>query len=402
MQKFVIDITSCDKRDIDHVGRYAAEFGELSRIDIPIAPGFVITTHSFEEFLKANKLYSTSTTEEKIMHAPFPKEIVSQIYKSYNELSDLFKESTVIVSPSSAFGNFVYIHHGVYYEVRGDANLILKIKEIWSKQFSKISLLETKAHDFNNISRLDIAVVIQKKIDLSKSGTMFTEDPITSDRSKIVIEQSGFAHSHYVVSRRDLKLIFKSHQSHVRKSQMISHEQILNLANLGIKLQKHFYFPQEIKFSIDKNIIYILETKPMTHSIPQPSVKLRHMPLLHYTARRPKQSKRDILLKGICTFPGITTGPVRVFKNYKAIHYVNPSEILVVPKIEKDQFLLIKKAKALITEKMALSDHDKMIYGKIVGKPIIQGAKSATSILHTGTVVTLNGENGEIHKGGLN
>ena len=46
------------------------------------------------------------------------------------------------------------------------------------------------------------------------------------------------------------------------------------------------------------------------------------------------------------------------------------------------------------------SNHDKMIYGRLVGKPIIHGAKNATKVLRSGNVVTINGEKGEIYKGG--
>lgn len=396
MPQNVISISKVDRRDIDVVGKYAAELGELSRINIPIPRAFVVTTNCFREFLMENRLYSIFPKELQIMQVPMSRQILKEIYTAYKELGNSFKENKVVVTPSSPFSNFENIHHNLHYEVRGDANLILKIKQIWAAQFSKISLLETKARQFNNMSRLDIAIVVQKKVD-QKTGTMFTEDPETSDKTKIVIEQDEFEHSHYVVSKRNFNILFKSHLTHVKKSQMISHEQVQALSHLAVLLQKHFYFPQKIKFSIDKNIIYILETKPMTHVMSKPPQKSHsHFPKHH------QQFKRDILLKGICAFPGIATGPVKVFKNTKDIYSVNPSEILVISKVERYLFPKIKKAKGLITEIASLTGHDKMIYRKIVAKPIIQGAKNATSILHTGIVVTVNGATGEVYKGGFN
>lgn len=404
MVKLVLDISTVDNRDIDHVGKYAAALGELSRINVPIPNGFVVTTNSFREFLIANKLYSISTSEKQVMHSPMPKEMISQINNYYKKLGSGFSENKVIVTPSSPISS-----KNLQYEVEGDASLILKIKEIWANQFSKITLLETKAHDFGNLSRLDIAVVVAKKVDVKKSGTMFTQDPLTSDRTKIVIEQDKYEHSHYVVSKRDFRILFKSHQSKVKKSYQISNVQIEVLSRLAILLQRHFYFPAEIKFTIDNNIIYILSYKQMTHAMPKPSPKLHYAqtfpiassPMQYRELHYPKP-RRHLLLKGISTFPGITTGPVRIFTNYKRIHNVNPSEILVVPKIEASLFPIIKKAKGLITEKKFSAQHERMVYAKEVGKPIIQGVVNATNILHTGSVVTVDGEKGEVYKGGVN
>ncbi|MBI2028591.1 MAG: hypothetical protein HYT07_03190 [Candidatus Levybacteria bacterium] len=397
MGNYVLDISKVDKRDVDHAGQYAAQLGELSRIRVPVPEGFVVTTNCFREFLIANKLYSISSTEKQVMHASMPEDMASQVHDYYSRLGNRFKENAVIATPSSPF-SFKNIH----YEVKGDANLIVAIKEIWAAQFKKITLLEIGSDEINNLSRLDIAVAVQKKVNSRKSGTMFTEDPLTSDKTKIVIEEDGHEHSRYVLSKKDLRILFKSHQTHVKKSHQLSDIQARTLSHIGILLQKHFYFPQEIKFSIDRDIIYILSTKQMANSISESQSFPSTPGFLHHPKLNHQKSRQRMLLKGVSTFPGITTGPVRIFKNYRIIHNVNPSEILVVPKIETSLFHIIRKAKGFITETASFTDHDKMIYGKIVGKPMIQGVIHATSALHTGSVVTLDGAKGEVYKGGLN
>lgn len=400
MSQFVLGISKIDKRDIDIAGKFAVELGELSHIGIPIPEGFIVTAGCFREFLIGNKITPTSS-EKQIMHIPMSKDLAHEINNAYKELGSTFRESKVSVVSSSPF-SFKNIH----YEVKGDANLILKIKEIWASQFSKISLLENNINHPNDFHKLDIAIVVQKKIQNEKSGKIFTQDPLTSDRSKIVIEQDRNI-SHYLMSKKNLDIIFKGHLTKERLHK-ISDKEAHALAIFGKKIEKHFYFPQEIRFAIDKNKIYILETKPMTNIISKPSPHSVAPPVLfpnsypHYPKLSREHTKRDILLKGICAFPGIATGRVRVYKNSKAIHNVIPSEILVVPKIEANLFPIIKKARGLITESVSFTNHDKTVYRKFVGRPIIQGAKNATVILHTGNVVTLNGTKGEIYKGGLN
>ncbi len=406
MQKLVVDLSIVDRRDIHLVGNYASELGEMSRIDIPIPQGFVITTNCFREFLTFNKLYSLSSDETKVKHGVFPTHMAKLIYIAYKKLENIFKDAHVIVTPSSPFTD-QSVHKNVHFELKGDANLMHKILDIWAKQFNKLSLLSTKALEFGNITRLDIAIVVQKKLDLKKSGKIFTEDPITSDKSKIVIEQTGFDHTQYIVSKKDYKVLFRSHQSRLGKSHILSHYQVRILSHFGIILQRHFYFPQEITFTIDKNKIYILETKPMIHQLSNLQTNSKsnfESPSVSSHQFHPtniSHLKKNILLRGENLFPGIVTGPVRVIKNPKFLHSINPSEILVVPKIDQIQYPLIKKAKGLISENNTLTDKDKMIYRKFVARPTLQGVKNATILLHTGKVITLNSTKGEIHFGGL-
>lgn len=311
MSQFVLGISKIDKRDIDIAGKFAVELGELSRIGIPVPDGFIVTANCFREFLIENKL-TPASLEKQIMHTPMSKEIVSYINNSYKRLGSTFKESKVSVISSSPF-SFKNIH----YEVKGDANLIRKIKEIWATQFSKISLFQNNINHPNDFHKLDIAIVVQKKIDDGKSGKIFTQDPLRSDKTKIVIEGDRNT-SHYVISKRNLDIIFKGHLTHAKRYHKISDKEAVELAKLGKKIEKHFYFPQEIRFTIYKNKIYILETIPITNIVSKPSPHSVAPPVLfpnsypHYPKLSPQHTKRDILLKGIYTFPGIATGRVRV------------------------------------------------------------------------------------------
>lgn len=64
--------------------------------------------------------------------------------------------------------------------------------------------------------RIGIAIVVQKMVESEKSGIMFTIDPVTNDKSKIVIEaifglgemivQGQVNPDHYEVSKKKKKL----------------------------------------------------------------------------------------------------------------------------------------------------------------------------------------------------
>lgn len=392
MSQNVINIPKIDKRDIDIAGKYAVELGELSRIGVPIPEGFVVTANCFKEFITENK-FESIPTDKQIMHISMPSVMVSQINKSYKELGSTFNESRVVLILSSPFG-----FKNISYDVKGDANLLLKIKEIWANQFTKISLLENKINNSNDFHKLDIAIIVQEKINNQKNGKIFTQDPLTSDKSKIVIDLKNT--SHYLISKQNLDIIFKGHISRAKIFRKLSDKEAVKLAILGIKIEKHFYFPQEIIFSIDRNKIYILETKPMTDILPKPAIG-NDLPHLSHVPRKSK-IKRDILLKGKSYFPGIVTGPVKVITNFMDLENIIPGEIIVLPKIEPDLFPKLRKAGAIVLKNHSFTGRDKFLYRTEVGKPSIVDVKDASSVLHSGNVVTVNGERGEIYKGGLN
>ncbi|MEK7516979.1 MAG: PEP/pyruvate-binding domain-containing protein [Patescibacteria group bacterium] len=388
MSAFVLSISQIDKRDIDIAGKFAAELGELSHIGIPMPKGFIVTASCFREFLIENKL-TPASAEKQVMRGFMSNDMVSKINNAYKELGGVLKESKVSVISSSPFS-----FEATHYEVKGDANLILKIKEIWAAQFSKISLIKNSINNTNDLHKLDIAIVVQKKIESEKNGRIFTEDPATNDKTKVVIEQ-GKNTAHYLISKKNLEIIFKGHLTKAKRSHRISDKEAILLAFLGRKIEKYFYFPQEIRFAIHGNIIYILETKPVTSIVQPPVGSLSHTP-------HKLKVKRHILLKGASNFPGIATGPVKIITDSKDLQKINPQEIIVLSALAYDLFPKIKRAGAIVVKNHSLTGRDKFLYRIEVGKPSILNVRDAGKVLHTGNVVTVDGAKGEIYKGGLN
>lgn len=356
MNQFVIGISKIDRRDIDIAGKYAVELGELSKIGIPIPESFVITISGFKHFLAENN-----------------KNIIREISKAYKLLGGFLNDSFVIVTSSSPSGL-----NNINYEVKGDANLIQKIKQIWAMQSG-------------------VAIVVQKKIVSEKNGILFTEDPHTADKTIIHIKHRNMV-SHYSISKKNLDIIFKGHLSKTNWSHKISDQEAIELASIGKKLQKYFYFPQEVKFAIYKNRVCILETKTMMRAVVVP-VSYDSLPYL--SSYKPKV-KREILLRGISNFPGIVTGQVRIIPDLKELKSVFPGQIIVTSKISPDSFPLIKKIRGIVVENIPLVGYSRILYSNIVAKPSIFNVKNATKILHTGNVVTVDGAKGVIYKGGFN
>ncbi len=75
-------------------------------------------------------------------------------------------------------------------------------------------------------------------------------------------------------------------------------------------------------------------------------------------------------------------------------------EILVASQTNPDYVPAMKKAVAIITDKGGRTSHAAIV-SRELGIPAVVGTEKATSILKTGMVVTVNGEKGEVYKGGI-
>lgn len=378
MSQFVVPISTVDKSKIDAVGKYAGELGDLHHIEIPIPDGFIITSSSFRQFLLINNL-GVASSEKQILHGSMSQDMIREIIKAYRHICGILRESIVILTSSSPLSSL----SNLSYEVKGDANLFLKIKAIWASEYVK--------NDYDN----NTSIVVQRKIESKKEGTIFTEDPHSTDETVVHIKHKNMS-SHFSVSKKDLDIVFKGHLSKSKNSHRISDSEAIELSLIGKKLEEYFRYPQEIKFVILKNKIYILETKSLLKNIKKP-IFYNNFPDFNY---KPKIN-HSVLLRGISNFPGIATGQVRIVSDLKNLKKVLPSQIIVTSIISPDLFSVIKKVGGIIAENNPFAGYSRILYSNMVARPSVFNVKNATKILHNGNVVTLDGGKGEVYKGGL-
>ncbi|MBQ5440305.1 MAG: pyruvate kinase, partial [Clostridia bacterium] len=90
-------------------------------------------------------------------------------------------------------------------------------------------------------------------------------------------------------------------------------------------------------------------------------------------------------------------GRLCVCKNAdEALRNYTDGDILVIPKTTNALHRIVRTAKGIITEEEGINSHA-AIMCLALNKPAIVGAKHATSILKTGTVVTLDGLRGTVY-----
>jgi pyruvate, water dikinase len=434
----IIPLSKVGKEDISLVGLKGANLGEMLKANIPIPQGFVVCTQAFFEFIKNNKidfkiLHLLNTVNEYdpnsfnqvrqlirqyVLDGEISKQLSLDIYNNYKHLSQI-KDTNVavrssLVNESISFKN--YVLNDSFLNIKGETNILLKIKECWA-MFIVSSIINSNNFDKSAYLKDGIAVIIQRMIESEKSGVTYTLDPQTCDRSKLIIKaiyglgdfliSSEINPDIYEIDKKENRILSKTINtqykmlkksgnidkitnvfSFSRNKQKISDKEIISLATLAIKIEKHYYFPQIIEWSMQKGKLYILEIKAISETIN--SIELNF---------RPEQSTQaKLLLQGIGIQPGIKTGHIRIINKDSDMFKLQTGEIIVINDYHNHDSSLIRKAGAYI-QNLDLKKHHIMIFKKDIGIPTVVNTKTATQILKDQSVVTVNANTGEIYAG---
>lgn len=443
-QQLVLWFKDVGKDDVELVGGKGANLGEMTNAGFPVPGGFIVTAHAYYCFIKENKLqekitkvlksvsYTDSLSLDKasskikkiIMGGTMSKELVSQIFANYKTLGGVLEDALVAVRssataedlPTASFAG----QQETYLNVQGEANVLIRIKEAWASLFNARAIFYRHEQNFDHF-KIGIAIPVQKMVNSEKSGVMFTLDPLTNDKTKVIIEaifglgelivQGAITPDHYEVDKKTYTLLQKQTTPQTKellkkgtqtkevkitgrrvKEQKITDAQIVELAKLGMKIEKHYYFPQDIEWAIEKEKLYVVQTRPVT------TIK-------GTDATNAKDASRttdhmQLLVTGGPASPGIASGPVRILTSAKELSKVKSGDVLVAPQTNPDFVPAMKKAVAIITDSGGRTSHAAIV-SREIGIPAVVGAKGATEILKNGMVVTVNGAKGEVYKGAL-
>jgi len=440
----ILQFKNITKEDVGLVGGKGANLGEMTNAGFPVPDGFAITIHAYDLFLKENfldkKIYeilsktnvnnsklldeSSKTIRNMIRKGNIPQEVSREVISSYKKLSGLFKKALVAVRssataedlPKSSFAG----QQITFLNVKGEANLLNYLRECWASLFTPRSIFYRVENKIPH-EAVKISVIVQKMIQSEVSGVIFTIDPVTNDKEKIVIEavwglgemivQGSVVPDRYVVQKETFAILSKEISDQaiqlikvgqetkevevpkkIREKQKISNEEIIKLAKLADKLQKHYYFPQDLEWSKEGKNLYLVQTRPIT-TMNTPKVN-----------KEEKDQESEIatsltpILSGTSASPGIGSGPVKVLDSAKEIAKVESGDVLVTPMTSPDFVPAMKKASAIVTDEGGATSHAAIV-SRELGIPCVVGTKEATKKLKDGFVVTVDGSRGEIYLG---
>jgi pyruvate,water dikinase len=431
-----------DKHDLPLVGGKGANLGEMTQAGFPVPNGFAVTVESYDRFIEDNdfqeylndvmkdtdvkdpeSLQSASNkVHRKIMSGKIPDEVAHETIKAYKKLSGRLKKALVAVRSSATAedlpGASFAGQQATFLNIKGEASLLESVKECWASLFTARAIFYREENKIKH-DKVKISVIVQIMVQSEVSGVMFSIDPVTNDKERIIVEsvwglgemivQGSVVPDTYVVQKetfailskeisdQKVQLIRKGEKTEerevpakIRDKQKITNEEIVALAKLADRLQKHYYFPQDIEWAKEGGKLFITQTRPVTTTGNMAKTQ-SNVSADYKTADAP-------ILHGAAASPGVGTGEVRILKSPKEIGKVKDGDVLVAPMTSPDYVPAMKRAVAIVTNEGGLTSHAAIV-SRELGVPCIVGTKEATEKLKDGDKVTVDGTKGVVYLG---
>jgi pyruvate,water dikinase len=440
----ILPFSKIDKDDVSLVGGKGANLGEMTKLGLPVPQGFCITVRAYDLFLRENNLEtyiygvlknikyesikdlenSATQIQKKILNSEIPEEIYREVTKYYLKLSRSFRKILVAVRSSATAedmpGTSFAGQQITFLNVKGEANLLNNVRKCWASLFTPRSIYYRYINKIKH-EKVKISVIVQLMVQSKASGVIFSLDPVTNAKDRVVIEavwglgemivQGSVIPDKYVVQKGTNSILSKEISDQQRQlikvgtenqevkvlsklvsKQKISDEEIIKLAKIAQKLQEHYYFPQDTEWAKDNRNLYIVQTRPVT------TMNLK------FVNKGQGFNKKDLffsempILTGSPASPGLVSGRVKIIKNARQINKIEQGNILVAPMTSPDFVPAMKKSAAIITDQGGQTSHAAIV-SRELGIPCIVGTKEATSKLTDGVLVNVDGEKGQVFIG---
>ncbi|KUI32620.1 phosphoenolpyruvate synthase [Mycobacterium sp. GA-2829] len=431
---FVRDIAELRIADAEEAGGKGANMGELVAAALPVPPGFVLLRDGYRDSMRAGgvdaelaalhrdalgavsdpvRLDDLAERLQGLVHkAGVADRVRAELLTAYRALG----ANTVVAVRSSATGedgrdaSFAGMN-ATMTNISGEDAVVDAVLRCWMSLFAPRVITYRASRGFAGAPAM--AVVVQRMIASEKAGVAFTADPSTGARDRVVIE-AAFGLGEVVVSGAvepdtyvllketldvvDVRLGHKTFQivrgddghdtsvsldaAHA-DARVLTDAELQSIALLALGIERHNGCPQDTEWAIEGGQTYLVQARPIT--------TLRH-------PAAPTNEKHPVLARGLAAAPGTASGPVRVLETPDQGSELSEGEILVAPMTNPDWLPTIRRAAALVTNTGGMTCHAAIV-ARELGVPCVVGTRTATTDLHDGAVVTVDGTHGTVVSG---
>jgi rifampicin phosphotransferase len=301
------------------VGGKGLNLGELSKIQgIQVPEGFCVTTGGYQKAIEQNETFQTLLDQltklkvedrdqigeisrkirQLILEVEIPTDVACTVAHYLSQFGDehayaIRSSATAEDLPQASFAG----QHDTYLNVIGKEAILQHISKCWASLFTDRAVTYRIQNGFDH-HKVYLSVVVQKMVFPQAAGTLFTADPVTSNRKVLSIDASfglgeamvsGLVNADIykvcngkvidkMISTKKLAIYAlkdggtkeQEIESERQNRQALTDEQILLLERIGRKIEAHFGRPQDIEWCLVDDIFYIVQSRPITTLYPIP------------------------------------------------------------------------------------------------------------------------------------
>ncbi len=456
---YVLWFDELKREDVALVGGKSSSLGELtSSTGVPVPYGFATTAYGYRQFMKEtgveakirealdglDDVENSALLREVCAHirkmiceAEMPEDLAKAIRDAYQQLAKQVGEDDPFVAvrssataedlPDASFAG----QQDTYLNVHGADVVIQKVKECYASTFTDRATYYRVKQGFDHMT-VALSAAIQMMVFSKAAGVMFTVDLVTGNDKQITIEGS-YGLGEYVVggtvtpdnftvdkdkmeitnriiNDKNIRLVRKPDGDCIEETvpekearvQVISDEQILQLADYAKQIEKHYGCYMDMEWGIDERDgkLWILQARPETVWSRKSDKKTEEKKV----ETQESTTNRTILVKGLPASPGLAAGKAHVIINPDDIADFKEGEVLVTTMTAPDWVPAMKKAKAIVTDAGGMTCHASIV-GRELGIACIVGTKSrsqeGTKSIKNGQMITVDSTNGIVYEGVL-
>ena len=281
--------------------------------------------------------------------------------------------------------------------------------------FEARAIFYREENDFEH-SKVYIAVVVQKMANADKAGVMFTVNPSTGEEIALIEGSWGLGESvvsgdvtpdNYQVDKKnneiinvtisDKKVMYTNDADGTsvkvevpeekRKERVLSDDELVELTEMGKRVQAHYGEPMDTEWAFEKNDLYLLQARPIT--------------TLGDTVEQTDDSSSDlgdVLVRGLGASPGMASGKVKIVLDIDELDKIKDGDIMVTTMTTPDMVPAMRRASGIVTDEGGVTCHASII-SRELGIPCVVGTGDATATLKENAGVTLDGKKGLVFDG---
>jgi pyruvate, water dikinase len=418
--------------DVATAGGKGANLGELVRAGLPVPPAFVVTAPAYLSAMEAagsrqslrdlathvdaetpHALSAAAGTARDFVHkAGMPAALREIILAAYHRLG---RGTRVAVRSSAtmedAAGSSFAGMNATFTNISGDDAIIDAIVRCWMSAWSERVLAYRASQHLEDEPA--IAVVVQRMVDAERSGVMFTADPASGDRQRIIVE-AAFGLGEVVVGGQvepdtyvlakdggpeiDARIGVKTHKivrgedggdrrvelvGDDRKRRVLGEDELARLRELALQIERHYGAPQDIEWAITGSDISIVQSRPITTL---------------GSGGGEEPAPGEVLASGLGASPGLASGKVRILGSVAEGDRLQKGDVLVAKMTSPDWVPVMRRASALVTDQGGMTCHAAIV-SREMRIPCVVGTGNATTRLHDDAVVTVDGNRARVYAG---
>lgn len=309
---------------LEILGGKGASLVSMTAADMPVPPGFVVTTASYDDFLvqagiadDINRLLAdvdpediaavdrvSAAIREELCSRPVPTAVRKSVVDAHARLMEQCGGDVPVAVRSSATAedlpdaSFAGQQDTYLWQIGLDA-VTEHIRKCWASLFTSRAIIYRLKNNIPN-EGLSMAVVVQKMVNSKVAGVAITMNPANGDRSKITIDSSwgvgemvvsgevtpdnilmdkitlqvvsehlGTKHAELVPDPDSGSLIEQPVSAERASIRSLTDEELTAVAQMAKRAEKHYKSPQDIEWALDADLpdgenLLLLQSRPET------------------------------------------------------------------------------------------------------------------------------------------